>query len=249
MGVVDSKANAIWSSWSAAQKLLIGNRPYIRIGQNGTNRVDLICTDGHPGETTTSVWHFYYSAGTFHKSDGTALGAPPFDVADLTKVYHGSVVTSWVWDVRHDAQGRPVAVYATFPNAPTDHRYCYARWNGAAWVNGEICAAGGTLYPIGDEAQPYYSGGICLDPDDVSVVYCSIETGTDGPHRNGGTFQIWRGATREGGETWDMSQLLKVDDDCFRPFKPPGSNKILFVQGLYTSYTSYETKITSLAVG
>lgn len=248
LGRLSSCSGGAAGTWAPVQKLLNGQRPYLKVGKNGSNRIDLVCTDGHPNETSTSIWHFYYSAGAFYKSDGTPLGAPPFNVSDLTKIYDGSSVKSWMWDVRPDASGNPVVVYATFPSILTDHRYNYAKWNGSAWVSHEICRAGGTIYPIGDDSEQYYSGGICIDPGNVNSVYCSIETGESGTHRNGGTFQIWKATTRNDGANWSKRQLLKSQDDCFRPFKPPGSNKLLFVRGPYSAWTNFATSIASLTL-
>lgn len=236
------------STWSPVQKLLNGQRPYMKVCRNGANRIDIVCTDGHPNEIATSIWHFYYSGGSFYKSDGTPLGAPPFNVSNLTRIYNGSTVKGWMWDVRPDPQGRPVVVYATFPTELTDHRYNYAKWSGSAWVGHEICAAGGTIYPIGDDSEQFYSGGICIDPSNVNTIYCSRETGSGGSHRNGGTFQLWRTDTRNEGLTWTLTRLLTSADDCIRPVKLAGANKLLFVRGVYTSWTNFATSIASLTL-
>lgn len=240
---VDAGAN-----WTRVIKLLTNadHRPYITVAKTGANRIDIICTDGHPGEAdTNSVYHFFYEEGDWRKSDGSSLGVPPFVPSQLTKIHDGAI-KGWTWDLVGDRLGFPVAVYATFPHAPTDHRYRYARWNGQAWISHEVCAAGGTIYPVGDEREPFYSGGICIDPDDGGVIYCSRETGTAGSHRNNGTFQLWRGVTADGGATWSMTQLTDGQEDCIRPHKLAGTRKLLFLRGRYSSYTHFATQVAAL---
>lgn len=240
-------------SWQTVTKLLLnsGHRPYFKLTKNGANRIDLICTDGHPAEMPdgNSIYHFYYLDGDWYKSDGKALGPPPFMPASLTRIYDGlASPRGWVWDVKADSSGRPVAVFATFPKSATDHRYRYARWDGAAWISHEICAAGGTVYPPGDEREPYYSGGICIDPEDVNTIYCSRESEDRDASRDRGIFQLWKGVTRDGGASWKMTQLTSGLEDCIRPVKLSGSNELLCVRGKYHSYTSYSTSIAALSL-
>jgi hypothetical protein len=236
-------------TWSPVQKLLFesGQRPYFKLAKTGPNRIDLICTDGHPGEVIggNSVYHCYYSDGAWHQSDGAQLELLPFTPRDvLTRVHDGgSNPGAWVWDVMVG----PIAVFATFPGPPIDHRYHFARWVGTKWVTSEICAAGRTVYPVGDDTEPYYSGGICIDPDDLNTIYCSRET-HDPRCGDRGTFQLWKGQTRDDGATWEMEQITFGNEDCIRPFKPPSSNQLLFVRGSYRAYTNYSTVVAALTL-
>lgn len=225
------------ATWPAKTALLSGGRPYLRAAQNGTTRIDFAVTDGHPDAVSTnSIRHFYYDNGTWYDSTGTSIGTPPFDTtADLSTVYDGSTVNAWVWDIQIDGSGQPVIVFATFPST-TDHRYQYAKWNGASWDVHEICAAGGYLYA----AQPYYSGGICIDPDDVNVVYCSREI--DGVH------QLFRYTTADAGATWSELQLTTGVSPSLRPFVVKGKNLLLFMHGRYSTYTDFATWIRAFDI-
>jgi BNR repeat-containing family member len=219
------------ANWSPAKRLLTGHRPYVRVGKDD-DRIDLICTDGHPAEVQTNgVYHCYFD-GQWHKSDGSLLGEPPFAPSSLTQI-HAGAPGAWVWDVAGDT-----VVYATFP-ALDDHRYRVAAWKGQAWQSVEICSAGGSLYPANNASEPYYSGGICIDPDVSGIVYCSRKTN--------GVFQIWKGVRGEAWDkAWEMTQLTYGGQDCFRPYKPRGSSALLFVRGSYLSYTSFSTHIAML---
>lgn len=222
-------------------------RSYARFSKRGANQIDCICNDGHPAEFTlnqNSTYHLYYDAGAWKKSDGTALGATPYRPQTvLTKVWDAVAQgqSSWVSDV----QSGPVCVFAVYPTPGTDHRYRYADWNGSAWTSVEICTAGGTLYPVGDNSQQYYFGGVIIDPDDTNIIYCSRETGTGGPHRNGGWFQIWKGVRSTVGGAFTMTQLTFGKVDCIRPKKDAGS-KVTYARGVYTSYTNYNTEMCFL---
>lgn len=229
------------ATWSAVVKLMDGLRPYFRVFKSGANRIDIIANDGHPNEFTgNSTYHFYYDAGAWKATDGTTLGSLPYTPAThLTKIYDGASVESWVHDVSFDTTaGVPVAVFATFPTPASDHRYRYAKWSGSAWNHYEICTAGGPLY----SGETYYSGGICIDPDNPNIIYCSREDGS-------GIYQIWKGVTADGGATWTLTQLtFETVHWCFRPNKEAGSSQITFCKGSYTSFTDFNTHIEWLDV-
>ena len=96
-----------------------------------------------------------------------------YEEAELIHDAKTSGVRGWIWDVAIDDKGRPAIVYAACPSE-SDHRYRYARWNGRAWVDNEICKAGGWFpqTPAGKrEPEPHYSGGVILDHGDPSIVY------------------------------------------------------------------------------
>jgi hypothetical protein len=223
------------ATWAAVVELIGGSRPYVHVIKNGANRFDVVCTTGHPNETTNSLYHFYYDGGDWFDSDGNDIGDPSFTPAsDFTAIYGAG--NCWGHDLQAYS-GTPVVVFATFPTPASDHRYRYGKWNGSSWDTYEICTAGGPLYA----AETYYSGGICLDPDDENVIYCSRETD--------GVYQIWRGVTADGGQNWTMTQLTSGMVDCFRPQKAAGSDYVTYVRGTYTSYTSYDTDIIARYVG
>jgi hypothetical protein len=212
-------------------------RPYFIYAKNGGARIDFACTDGHPSTVATnSIYHFYYEGGNFYKSDGTLIGGTgdlPLTPADMTKVYDGTTVRGWTWDIAIDSSGYPVIVYATFPTAASDHRYRYARWTGSAWTDNEICTAGGPLYA----AEPYYSGGVTVDKVDPSIVWASRNTG--------GQWEIYRYATGDNGATWTNTAITSGSSQVqARPYCPPGkSMRPVWWTGTYSSYTSYNLRL------
>lgn len=225
---------AVFGSLSA---LLGSNRPYLKSVTNGGTRIDFAVTNGNPLEVTgNSIYHFYYDNGSWFDSGGVSLGSPPFDVAtDPTLVYDGSTYEAHVWDIQVDGSGHPAIVFAVFVTT-SDHRYYYAKWTGSSWVVNEICTAGGSMYP----AQPYYSGGVCIDPDDVNQVYASRESA--------GNFNIYHYVTNNSGASWIETQLTTGAATRSRPFVVPGRDVLLYIEGEYDSYTSYNTVVSARTI-
>ena len=129
-----------------------------------------------------------------------------------------------------------------------DHRYRYARWNGKSWDDRQIAYAGKRLY----DRERQYSGGICLDPDDINTIYLSsgvrIE---DGKPNTSGHWELYRGATSDRGKTWRFEPLTRDSKvDNLRPIVPaghPAGRFVLWYRGVYRSYTDFETEVVVLA--
>ena len=129
-------------------------------------------------------------------------GRPAHRPGDGEQVYDWETSgKAWVHDVALDAAGRPVIVYAAFPT-DGDHRYRYARWDGARWVDREFARGGGSMSV--DPREPNYSGGMSLDHDDPSIVYLSRQVG--------GRFEVEAWTTPDGGASWSS-----------RPLTPPST--------------------------
>ena len=162
-------------TWAPARTLIQSEkatvvRPYVKIASNDRDVIHFAFTDGHPrNEPRNSIYYLRYRDGSFTRADGSMVGTMEnlpliHERADL--VYDGGLtkVRAWIWDVAEDREGNPVIVYTRLPGEP-DHRYHYARWSGAEWVDTEITAAGGWFphTPEGaNEPEPHYSGGIVL---------------------------------------------------------------------------------------
>ena len=211
-------------TWAPAQTLIQSEeaatvRPYLKVASNNRDVIHFAFTDGHPrNEPQNSIYYLRYRDGSFTQADGSTVGTMDdlplvHERADL--VYDGGLtnVRAWIWDVAEGRDGNPVIVYARLPEE-NDHRYHYARWNGAEWLDTEITAAGGWFprTPEGtDEPEPHYSGGIVLDHDDPSVLYLSRPVE--------GVFEIERWWTDDGGASWRSSFVTKNSaNDNVRPF-------------------------------
>lgn len=189
------------ATWGTSRQLLGtgsgSTRPYPRYTSNGTDRIDLIYTDGHPRDVENSVYHLYYKNGGFHKTDGTLIDTLANIPLDHDAGERGNVIyqfsnaawgagdgpddwiptgRGWTWDVHYGQGGHPVCVFQVQRDNVTGTGwnndriyYYYARWTGTQWQRRFIAQAGRPLYSSEDD----YGGGMCLDPEDPRVVYIS----------------------------------------------------------------------------
>lgn len=228
---------SVWNGSAWAPAVRLHDLTYTKLAVHG-DRIHFLVS-GHPNTVQTSVYHFYFdlSANAYFTSAGVEIEAShPFQTSDLTLVYDGSTTRAWVWDIATDADGSPVAVFATFPgNDGSDHRYQYATWDGSAWDVNEIVAAG-TRIPTNDlpQAEAFYSGGVVLDHADPSLVYASVKVGSQ--------WHMRRYSTEDGGASWSHVDL-DTGGKAVRPVAVRDSTptlRALWMRGTYTNYLTYD---------
>ena len=230
------------NSWSEARNLFFvsGERPYMKVSSNGTDKIYFTFTDGHPNEVdNNSIYFAYYQKGSFYKADGTlikSINDLPLTPTDVDMVYDStkSGIKAWNWDIAFDKKGFPIIVYAIFPTI-NDHRYRYAHWNGKSWDDNEITPAGGSIDKIN---EPYYSGGATLNHENPSVVFLS--------KNNNRINEIEKWSTQNSGFNWNSENITsKSVKQNVRPIVPRNHNSdslnVIWMNGEYTSYTKYDT--------
>ena len=234
--------------WSPARNLMVkpNERPYAKFAESGGDTIHVAYTNAHPNEfPSVNVYYARIRAGQIERANGQPIGSlagapiapeagdPIFDQAE----------PSWVHDVAADAAGNPVIVFASFPS-PSDHRYHYARWTGAAWQVSEITAAGGSFR---EELRPadYYSGGLTLDHEDPSRVYLSRQSGA--------SWQVETWTTQNGGASWTQQAVsTPPGEKNVRPVSPRGMTafggdlSVIWMRGAYPNYVDYRTSIAAL---
>ena len=244
-------------NWSEEQILIqdagrdsIGIRPYTKIVSDGKSTIHFAFTDGHPNdEAHNSVHYVRYEKGFFYKADGTVAGSMdslPIQHKQSDIVYDAKAtnVRAWIWDIALDEKSSPVIAYTRFPEN-TNHRYCYARWTGQNWRDVEI-TPGGKWFPqtisSKEEREQNYSGGICLDHSNPSIVYLSREIN--------GVFEIEKWISPDRGVTWKSTPITENSvRHNVRPVVPrvygKENNKslVLWMNGCYRFYTKYNTAI------
>jgi hypothetical protein len=207
-------------TWGPARTLLNGGfRHYVKYASNGTNTIHLVYNQRHPRTGPTDVFYLRIRGGNYERVGGTAirpLTAGPVGPAQSQRIYtaalHGGA-RSWVWDVATTLDGRPIAVYASFPST-TNHHYWFARWTGSRWDSHDIVAAGGTMQN-GDAREPNYSGGITLDHEDPATVYLS--------RVRAGVFHVERWRTSDGGAHFSIARVSTSTAGSYRPISPAAS--------------------------
>ena len=101
--------------------------------------------------------------------------------------------------------------------------------------------------------QNQYAGLITVDPLNPNEVYISDDVnpatdatllGPDGKQH----WQIFEGTTTNGGGAWSWNQITDTSSDNIRPIVTNGSGEeaLLWMQGSYTAYTSFNTKVVGL---
>ncbi|MBN2037488.1 MAG: BNR-4 repeat-containing protein [Chitinispirillaceae bacterium] len=248
------RSNDNGSTWTAPVQLIGGEgaRPYIKFVSDEQSRIHFAFTDGHPrDEPTNSIYYAYYEKGKCYKANGAVIKDTsnlPVEPSQAERIYNGATNgKAWIWDIALDGQGRPVMVFAVFPNN-TNHHYYYARWNGSQWLINDMVNAG-TWFPQTpsgtNEREPNYSPGISLDHADPSIAYLSRFVS--------GQCEIERWTTSDSGKTWDtLAITARSAKRNVRPIAPwprpygtrPPAKKLLFwMNGDYVHYTNYSTGI------
>ena len=237
-------------TWTPQRVVLQGEerQRYFRIAQDDEGTVHIAFNDGHPSRFPENGLSYVRLRGNvFERADGAPVGdleTLPLDTELADRVYDGTGPSgrSWLWDIAVDGLGYPVIVYATFPSVE-DHRYHYARWNGDAWETHEVTAAGSRFPTVKkgyNQFEPYYSGGICLDHDDPSVVYLSRPVA--------GVFEIERWTTHDGGATWEtLAVTAGSQKNNVRPVVPrnasEGGPHVIWMHGEYEDYIDFGTDL------
>lgn len=233
--------------WTDARTLVTnpGQRPYAKYWNDGSGRIGIAFTDGHPGQTDNNV---YYAAITreddgyaFFRADGTRIGGladGPLRPGQADTVFNRAAApevtgdNSWVWDVGFDVAGRPVVTFATFPSRE-HHQYHWARYEDGGWNDVILVEnAGGSVADttIGSHHQVYYSGGITLDHRDPETVYLCRENEV-----GGWDIQQW---TRVGRDDWSVVAITyDSPEKNMRPAVPVGLppfvDAVVWMSGFY----------------
>lgn len=233
-----------------------GSRPYLRYASNGIDAIHFITTEDHPRAYDNSVYHGVIRGGKVYDSFGNVVDDNVFDGSarrpnQYTPVFNTDTSPlgfAWTIALRLDAQGRPRALCtARANNNSEDHRFLYARFDGATWHVHEMAKAGGFLY----SSENDYTGLGALDPRDPDTVY--ISTRID-PRSNsaGAHYEIYKGVTSDSGITWTWTPITSDSTvDNLRPIVPPSDGPqeaLLWFRGVYTSYTSFNTQAVALTV-
>jgi autotransporter-associated beta strand protein len=255
--------DAVNQAWDNRGKLLTqgggGDRPYVRYASDG-EKIHFIATEEHPRDFLNSIYHGYVQDGQLFDTDGNVVDANIFDGAGvsptaLTRVFangsasHGVTMNrAWTISMEVDNTGRPVAIFSARANDDDeDHRFFYARHNGADWVVNEMAHAGGFLYhPEND-----YTGLASIDPDNPNVVYMSSEIDPiTGSATASGKYELYKGVTGDFGQNWDWTAITQNSTmDNLRPVVPQwdGENTaVTWMRGTYDSYTSWDTQVVGI---
>lgn len=245
--------------WAPAKTLIqTQQRPYAKYSIDGLGRIHMAFTDGHPNyNPSNSIYYMVWDGETFRKANGELIGKLndlPFTLQQLDQVYHPQQERAWIWSLATDSANRPVAAFSV-TNDQMNHRYMYARWNGSVWTKTEITDGGESIQTppkvVPDEkpkVEHYYSGGVFIDPTDVSRIFVSSER-----QNNLHSIEEWKFISEEAG----VEKVRNISHDsqkAFRPYIPfapigltrPRMFDVLWLTGEYVYYTHFSTRIEGL---
>ncbi len=266
------------ATWSTPQILIQtgtgSTRPYVKYCSDNNSRIDILYTDAHPDNFTTSLYHLYYQGGSFFQTDGTFVKS----FANLPILHdsgeRGTVLyqynaaaqsdfnqwiatgRAWCWEIGYQTNGNPVCVFqvkvdnVTGPNW-FDARiyYYYAAWTGTNWQKRFIAQAGRPLY----DGQPDYGGGIALDPQDPKVIYMATDAAnpfdltTVSNVPLAAHYEIWKGVTADGGLTFQWQAITTNSTvDNLRPYVPRRNGGEPCMLWFRGTYVSYTSFATQI---
>ena len=190
-------------TWSFYGKLVrsfpgAGYNPgYFRYSDNGSSRIDFICTEAHPRDYLTSIYHGYVSNGMSFKTDGTVVDSDltntnnsnvPFSY-NFTPVFtNGTIMPPgmtnfrcWNDDVQCYVDGTIECIISarinqslsgSYPfdtNINPNHAFIFCRYDRTNWTFTYLCQAGYKMY----SSEADYVGLGCLSPNDPNTIYVS----------------------------------------------------------------------------
>ena len=242
------------STWVHSGKLLTqgtsSDRPYLEYASHG-KRIHFIATEEHPRQVQNSIYHGYVEDGVLYNSYGEEIDASVFDSSGvsptaLTTVFRNgeqfdgtTMNRAWTISLELDNTDNPVGIISVRANDdPYDHRYLYARFDGAEWQVTEMCRGGSYMYDYEND----YLGLASIDPQNPNVVYMS----NDIDPRDGATtahHELYKGVTSDFGQTWNWQAVTANSTvDNLRPAVPEwdGNNTALaWLRGTYVTWSEW----------
>ena len=210
-------------------------RPYWEVASDGATRIDIVTSDGRDETGPFALYHLYYEAGAWHRSDGTVITGLPFDTSDLTEIDDSTGGTKiWPLEVAIDSHGRPIVLYELILDASTTS-IRYGRWTGTAWATNEIVQV--------DPFSGGFGGGGTLDPAAPNVAWIIRKVGS--------RFEAFRYVTLDGGPSWTSEAVTvgSAADNLYPVAVRNGSpdRRVMWLTGTFTSYTDFQVGISGSA--
>lgn len=234
------------------------NRGYYKYWGNGVDRIDICCTEEHPRDHTTSIYHGYIQKQKLYDSFGEVADDDIYDgenvpsFESLTKVFaHGTKIDGvemgrcWQLDICSYDNGIIVILLETrADDAIDDHRNFYARFDGEEWNITYLGKAGTYIY--GNEYD--YTGLGSVNPNDPNRIYLSTAYNPgDDDVPPSSKREIWRGTSKDEGKTWEWEPVTaNTSKDNWRPIVPkwiPGKEALLWFRGDYISAQNVQTEV------
>ncbi len=259
-------------SWTYGGQLATGsnvgyNNGYYKYNGNGLDRIDFVCTEYHPRDFNTSIYHGYIQDGRSYTSDGTLVDENVYDVDFIPDPHHFTTVFEagtamngvtlyrcWNTDVQRYPDGTVATVVTARINNNTgggdtsinpDHAFVYCRFDGTSWSCTYLGRAGFKLY----SSEADYTGLAAMHPQNPNVLYISttVDPRDDSNLR---VHEIFKGVTQDSGATWDWSPVTwNSVRHNLRPIVPSWNDRhhaLLWWRGTYNSAQNYDAAVVGI---
>ena len=240
---------------------------YLKYWSNGVDRIDFVCTEYHPRDYPTSLYHGYIKNGKSYKSDGTLVDSNILDtlniptpvdftrvLADSTILHGDTMRRCWNIDVqRYDDESIATLVSARANNNEggsssainPDHDFIYCRYDGVKWTSTYLGKAGLKLYA----SEQDYTGLGALCPNDPNTIYLSTPYDPR-DDTNLGVHEIFKGVTTDHGATWSWTAITRNSvRDNLRPIVPAWDKKnsvLLWLRVTYSSAQLFDAAVVGI---
>lgn len=232
---------------------------YFKYSSNGANRIHFIATEHHPRDFNTSLYHGFIEGGRVYNSAGEVLDDKLFDekalhpdefnpVFKAGTVVNGVTMTrAWPADLQVYQDGTLGLIFTVrADDSELDHRFLYARYDGADWSVTYLGKAGPKLWRNEED----YTGLGALDPNDPNAMYLSTPADLAGEDRSLDHHEIFKGTTADRGATWKWKAITEDSTaDNLRPVVPDWDSKntaVLWFRGTYSSQDRFDTAIVGV---
>ncbi len=237
---------------------------YYKYWGNNVDRIDFFATEAHPRDQDNNLFHGYVKGGKSYDSmdnvvddditDGNAPDIPEFTTVFSTGSNLGDVTLNHMWNADlMSYDGGTVAAIFTGRNAAqsdirADHRFGYARFDGASWKNTYLGHTGPNLYY--DEED--YTGLGALHPNDPRVIFISTTIDPRDDSTDLGHHEIFMGTTCDEGATFSWVPVTQGSNvDNVRPIVPLWDEHnmvLLWFRGTYDTAQQYDEEVVGIVI-
>ncbi len=261
-------SNDSGNTWDYGGQLARSNiggysRGYYKYWGNGVDRIDFICTETHPRNYNTSIYHGYVQNGNSYDSYGTEVDSDiysdshiPTAEDEFTTVFAANTVLNtytmtncWDDDVQRYEDGTIAAIISARTGGSSsdpDHCFIYCRFDGSSWTPTYLVNAGKKMY----SSEEDYVGLGALHPNDPNTIYISTPYDPRDDVTFLGVREIFKGVTANSGATWTWTPITENSvRDNFRPIVPAWDEEntaLLWWRGTYYAAQNFDAAIVGL---